>query len=121
MIFAERFLRADLVVMAAPTFFKNIPGPAKNFLDRFSGTAFDSDLKPRFSHDTGYLLMTSCGAPAIADHLSGQSAGAIRSMRSFFDMSGMRYRGSLVLTDANKIKEPPVSFRRKMLRLARRL
>jgi len=47
--------------MAAPTFFANVPGPAKNFLDRMSGAAFDTKRRPRFSHETGYLILTLCG------------------------------------------------------------
>lgn len=116
---AKKLHKADLVVMAAPTFFANVPGPAKNFMDRMSGAAFDTKLRPRFSSDTGYLLLTSCGVSGLVDRISGQSAGAIRAMRMFFGMSGMRFRGSLVVTGAYQAVQPSESLRRKMMRLAR--
>ena len=115
---AEKMRGADLVVLAAPTFFANVPGPAKNFMDRMSGAAFDTRRRPRFSRDTGYILVTSCGASGLADRISGQSAGAIRAMRRFFGMSGMRFRGCLAVTDANHVSAPSDSLRRKMERLA---
>ena len=116
---AKKLHKVDLVVMAAPTFFANVPGPAKNFMDRMSGAAFDTKRRPRLSSDTGYLLLTSCGVSGLVDRISGQSAGAIRAMRTFFGMSGMRFRGSLVVTGAYQAVQPSEALRRKMLRLAR--
>ena len=118
---AKKLHKADLVVMAAPTFFANVPGPAKNLMDRMSGAAFDTKRRPRFSSDTGYLLLTSCGVSGLVDRISGQSAGAIRAMRTFFGMSGMRFRGSLVVTGAYQAVQPSEALRRKMLRFARRM
>lgn len=117
----EKLRHAGLVVMAAPTFFANVPGPANNFLDRMSGAAFDTKRRPRFSHETGCLILTSCGVSGLVDRISGQSAGSIHAMRTFFGMSGMRYRGSLVVTGAYTAVRPSEALRRKMLRLARRM
>ena len=52
----EALIRCDVVALAAPTYFANIPGPVKTVLDRLVGTVMDDNLSPL---PKGCLLYTS--------------------------------------------------------------
>ncbi len=90
----------DMVALAAPVYFANVPGPVKNLFDRLSGTVIDREAKPRLKKSQRYILLTACSTPALFDRLSGQSSGAIRAMKEFFQMAGMTYGSKVVYPGA---------------------
>lgn len=107
----EGLLRCDLLILAAPTYFANIPGPVKTMLDRLVGAVMDDNAgpipKPRLSKRQEYLLLTTCNTPAPFDRLAGQSSGALRAMREVFHVAGMRCRGKIVFAGTRGKIHPP--------------
>lgn len=102
-----RLLReCDAVVLAAPVYFANVPGIVKNLFDRLVGAVMDDNdspvPKPRLSKRQTYFLLTACSTPFPFSVLCGQSTGAIRAMKEFFHISGMRYGGAAVFAGTRK-------------------
>lgn len=109
----------DAVVLAAPTYWANLPAAVKNLFDRLLGTAMEETKtfpKPRLSPRQQYLLLTACNTPAPFDYLCGQSRGAIRAMEEFFYTAGMRRMGRVVFAGAQGRGELPPSLERKICR-----
>lgn len=96
----DALLACDAVVLAAPTYFANVPGPVKNMFDRLSGAVMDEGPgglpHGKLSRRQTYFLITACTTPAPFDRLFGQSTGALRAMREFFRTAGMASKGSAV-------------------------
>lgn len=95
----------DMVVLAAPTYWANVPAIVKNMFDRLLGVAMeetDDFPKPRLSAQQKYVLLTACNTPFPFSFLCGQSSGAIRSMKKFFKTAGMKYSGKFVLTNTKE-------------------
>lgn len=96
----EALLTCDTVVLAAPTYFANVPGPVKTLFDRLAGAVMEERAggvpKGRLSPKQKYLLLTACTTPFPFDRLCGQSGGALRAMREFFKTAGMRPMGTFV-------------------------
>ncbi|MDD6039377.1 MAG: flavodoxin family protein [bacterium] len=112
-----RQMRAcDMVVLASPVYWANVPAAVKNLFDRFRGAAMAETKtfpKPRFSKNQRYLLLTACNTPAPFSFLIGQSVGAKKAMKEFFKTGGMKYAGCCVWTGMNK-KEMPSRIKRKI-------
>lgn len=106
----SELLRAcDLVILAAPVYWANVPAVVKNMFDRLRGVAMEETAtfpKPRLSEKQRYFLLTACNTPAPFSAIFGQSTGALRNMKEFFKTSGMKYAGNCVWTGQHK-KELP--------------
>ena len=99
--------KCQLVILAAPVYWANVPAPVKNLFDRLLGTAMeetDTFPKPRLQGKR-YMLLTSCNTPAPFSWICGQSRGAIRNMDEFFRTAGMKPIGKVVCTNAKSKKE----------------
>lgn len=99
--------KCQLVILAAPVYWANVPAPVKNLFDRLLGTAMeetDTFPKPRL-RGKRYMLLTSCNTPAPFSWIFGQSRGAIRNMDEFFRTAGMKPIGKVVCTNAKSKKE----------------
>ena len=105
-----RLLReCDMVVLAAPVYWANVPAVVKNMFDRLLGVAMEETKtfpKPRLSNKQSYLLLTACNTKSPFSSIFGQSTGAVKSMKEFFKTSGMKYAGKCVWTGLHK-KEMP--------------
>ncbi len=109
----------DVVILAAPVYWANVPAVVKNLFDRLLGVAMEETKtfpKPRLSDKQKYILFTACNTQAPFSYIFGQSSGAIRSMREFFKTSGMKYGGKCVWTGQDK-KELPNRIMRKIEKL----
>ncbi len=109
----------DAVVLAAPTYWANLPAAVKNLFDRLLGTAMEETKtfpKPRLSPRQHYLLLTACNTPAPFDYLCGQSRGAIRAMEEFFHTAGMKRMGRVVFAGAHGRRALPPSLERRIRR-----
>ncbi len=109
----------DTVVLAAPTYWANVPAAVKNMFDRLLGVAMEETKtfpKPRLSNEQRYVLLTACNTPAPFSHIFGQSSGTLKAMKEFFKTSGMKFGGKCVWTGQDK-KELPVRLKRKLERL----
>ncbi len=101
---AALFRESQLIILAAPVYWANVPAPVKNLFDRLLGTAMEETNtfpKPRLQGKK-YLLLTSCNTPAPFSWIFGQSRGAIRCMDEFFKTAGMKPIGKFVHTNAGK-------------------
>ncbi len=113
----ESMLASGMVILAAPTYFANVPGPVKTMFDRLSGAVLDG-IKPRLGRQHKYALLTACTTPAPLDWVAGQSSGAIRAMKAFFGMAGMSYCGKVVYAGAGGGKPLTEKLKSKIRRLA---
>lgn len=99
----------DLVVVSSPTYFANVPAPLKNMFDRLCGVVMDDNHsaipKPRLSSKQEYILMITCNTPFPFDRLGGQSTGCFKAMKEFFHISGMKFRGKVILANTRNKKE----------------
>ncbi len=113
----SRLIReCDIVVLAAPVYWANVPAVVKNLFDRLLGVAMEETKtfpKARLSKNQKYFLLTSCNTPAPFSFLCGQSTGAVRSMKEFFETSGMKYAGKCVWAGQDK-KTLPIHIKKKI-------
>ena len=110
--------KSQLVILAAPVYWANVPAPVKNLFDRLLGTAMeetDTFPKPRL-RGKQYMILTSCNTPAPFSWIFGQSRGAIRNMDEFFRTAGMKPMGKVVCANAKNKKELPKRIMKKIER-----
>lgn len=96
--------KCEVVILAAPVYWANVPAPVKNLFDRLLGVAMEETStfpKPRLKGKK-YMLLTSCSTPAPFSWIFGQSRGAIRNMDEFFKTAGMKPIGKIVCANALK-------------------
>lgn len=112
----------DRVVLAAPTYWANVPANVKNLFDRLLGTAMEETAtfpRPRLSAGQEYLLLTACNTPFPFSWLCGQSSGALRAMHEFFKTAGMKRIGSAVFSGAKGSAALPRRTEKKIERFFR--
>ena len=100
--------QADVIILAAPVYWANVPAPVKNLFDRLLGTAMQPTAtfpQPRLSGKQ-YLLLTACHTPAPWCWVFNQSRGAFHNMEEFFKTAGMRPLGKVVCANSEKIHTP---------------
>lgn len=108
---------SDMIVLAAPVYWANVPAAVKNLFDRLLGVAMEETIafpKPRLSGKR-YMILTACNTQAPFSWMFGQSTGAFRSMKEFFKTAGMKCAGKCVWTGQNK-KEMPNRIKKKIER-----
>ena len=98
---AKEILSADVVVLAAPTYWANVPAVVKNMFDRMTGYVIKMEKgkspRPLLSKNEKYVLITACSTPFPFNIIAGQSNGALRAMNEFFKYSGMSKIDTIVL------------------------
>lgn len=101
--------KCQIVILAAPVYWANVPAPVKNLFDRLLGTAMEeTDTFPRARlRGKRYMILTSCNTPAPFSWIFRQSRGAVRNMDEFFRTAGMKSIGKVVCANAKSIKELP--------------
>lgn len=112
----------DMVVLAAPVYWANVPAVVKNIFDRLLGVALEETKtfpKARLSNNQIFFLLTTCNTPMPFSFLCGQSTRAIRSMKNFFIASGMKYAGKSVWAGPNK-QVMPKYMKKKITKILKR-
>lgn len=107
---------SDVVILAAPVYWANVPAVVKNLFDRLLGVAMEETKafpKPRLSGKK-YVLLTACNTRMPFAKLCGQSTGAIRAMKEFFRTAGMKNQGVVVCANTSNMKEVPEKKKRKI-------
>lgn len=110
--------KCQIMILAAPVYWANVPAPVKNMFDRLLGTAMEETKtfpKPRL-RGKKYMILTSCNTPAPFSWIFGQSRGAIRNMDEFFKTAGMKPIGKIVYANAANKSELSKSLIRKIER-----
>lgn len=108
----------DMVVLAAPVYWANVPAAVKNLFDRISGTVMEETPtfpKGRLSGKQKYIFLTACNTPAPFSRIFCQSGGAIRAVDEVFKTAGMKCGGHYVC--AGKKKELPKRLQKKLQKL----
>lgn len=108
----------QIIFLAAPVYWANVPAPVKNLFDRLLGTAMEETStfpKPRLQGKK-YMILTSCNTPFPFSWIFRQSRGAIRNMDEFFRTAGMKTIGKVVCAGAAAKKQLPKQIARKIER-----
>lgn len=113
---AAQLQACDVVILAAPVYWANVPAPVKNLFDRLLGTAMEPTKTFPKARLPGkrYLLLTACHTPAPFAWLFGQSRGAIRAMAEFFQTAGMKSMGAVVCANTGNKAAPPARVLRQI-------
>lgn len=100
---ALEIVSSDVVVLAAPTYWANVPAVVKNLFDRMAGYVMKSEKgkppKPLCSKNQKYILVTACTTGFPFNVIFSQSTGATRAMNEFFKRAGMSNNGIITLTN----------------------
>lgn len=113
---AARMKECQVVILAAPVYWANVPAAVKNLFDRLLGTAMKETAtfpKPCLTGKK-YMLLTACKTPFPFSWICGQSRGAIRSMDEFFKTAGMKPLGKFVCPNTAKKDSLPKSLLQKI-------
>ena len=113
-------ISCDAVVLAAPTYFANVPAIVKNMFDRLVGAIMDDNSsnipKPKLTKRQKYLLLTACNTPFPFNRLGGQSSGTLKAMNEFFHTSGMKKMGTVVFAGTRNKTDIPRNIQSKIQR-----
>ena len=107
---------ADVIILAAPVYWGNVPGIVKNMMDRLVGASMaDTDTfpEPRLKGKR-YILLTACNTPMPFAWLCGQSSGLAHVVKEYFKSSGVKKIGMVLCDNAMHRKEVPQKNYRKI-------
>lgn len=114
----EQMEKSDVIILAYPTYFANVPAVVKNMFDRLSGTVMKENdkgqLQPRMKQEKKYALLVSCNTPAPFHILFRQSSRAVSASKEFFKMAGFKQLGNVVMPNGRKLKEISGPVRKKI-------
>lgn len=116
---AEQLKACDIAVLAAPTYWANVPAVVKNLFDRLFGVVMQETAtfpKPLLRAEQKYLLLTACHTPAFFCTIFGQSSGAFHAMREFFKTAGMTSAGQIVWAGKKYGVAMPTSIRNRIVK-----
>lgn len=119
----SKMKEADLIILAAPVYWANVPAAVKNLFDRLLGAAMeetDKFPKPRLQGKR-YLFITACHTPFFFAQVCGQTGGAIRATREFFKTAGVKKAGTVVLTNTGANKNSLDKQKKKIDKIIERL
>ena len=100
---------ADVIILASPVYWANVPAVVKNLFDRMSGTSMEETNtfpKPRLVGKR-YILLTACSTPMPFAEIFGQTSGLKRNVKEYFKTSGISCIGTVACGNTTKCKEVP--------------
>ena len=101
----------DLVAIASPTYFANVPAPLKNMFDRLVGFVMDDNKsfipKPKLSPAQKYLILVTCSTPPPFDKLAKQSTGTTKAIKEVFHIAGMKPAGTVIFAGTRNQNKLP--------------
>jgi putative NADPH-quinone reductase len=103
----------DLVIVAAPVYWANIPAVLKNLFDRLFGIVIEETStfpKPLLKKGKRYIFLTACNTPSPFSWIFGQTRGAVRAVDEFFKTAGIKRTGVFAYTNTKKNKKLPKNF-----------
>ena len=113
---ANLIKKADVIMLAAPVYWANVPAVVKNLFDRMSGTSMEETStfpKPRLLGKR-YMLFTACNTPMPFARIFGQTTGLIKAVREYFKTSGIKSMGIVICNNTSKITKIPDSKLKKI-------
>jgi NAD(P)H-dependent FMN reductase len=91
----ERISESDIIIIGAPVYWGNIPGPLKTFFDRNVTTFEYCEARPmkipvpRLKGKKAILVLSSA-SPFPYNQLGSQSRGAVRALKTVLNAGGVR-------------------------------
>ena len=117
---AEKIEACDVLVVAAPVYWGNIPGTLKALFDRMVYAMMaESRLgipKPLHKGKDAYII-TGCTTPFPFNVIFGQSAGLYRALKEILGTAGFKIRGKLAIPGTKGLKGLPVGPSRAAYRM----
>ena len=114
---------ADVIILAAPVYWGNVPAIVKNLMDRLVGASMEetgSFPKPRLKGKR-YILLTACNTVMPFAVICGQSSGISRVVREYFKSSGVKKIGMVVCDNSTNRDEIPRKNFKKIERLIKEI
>lgn len=114
---------ADVIILAAPVYWGNVPAIVKNLFDRMVGASMKHTKtfpKPRLSGKR-YILLTACHTKAPFDIIFGQSSGIARNVKEYFKTAGVKKIGMAVCDDTNNRVSVPDKIFKKVNKLVEKI
>lgn len=100
---------ADVIILAAPVYWGNVPAIVKNLMDRMRGASMADTAtfpKPKLKGKR-YILLTACNTIMPFAKLCGQSTGISRVVKEYFKTSGVKKIGMVVCDNSGKLEKVP--------------
>ena len=120
---AASIKQSDVILLAAPVYWANVPAVVKNLFDRMSGTSMQETStfpKPRLGGKR-YMLFTACTTPMPFAKIFGQTTGIERAVREYFKTSGVKHLGTVVCSNTSKVKKVPDKAYKKIQKLVSKI
>lgn len=121
---AEKIRRCDILVVAAPVYWGNIPGTLKVLFDRMVYALMgESKLgipKPLHKGKRAYII-TACTTPFPFNVICGQSKGVVHALKEILGTAGFRICGKVVVPGTKGLSGLPEKSRNKAKRLGSRV
>ena len=117
---AEKIEACDVLVVAAPVYWGNIPGTLKALFDRMvyamMGESRRGIPEPLHKGKDAYII-TGCTTPFPFNVIFGQSAGLYRALKEILGTAGFKIRGKLAIPGTKGLKGLPVGPSRAAYRM----
>lgn len=97
----------DVIILAAPVYWANVPAIVKNLFDRLMGASMEETKtfpKPRLAGKR-YIFLTACNTAMPFAKWCGQSTGILRAVREYFKNSGVKCIGTVICDNTGKDKD----------------
>ena len=114
---------ADVIILAAPVYWGNVPAIVKNLMDRLVGASMLETAafpKPRLEGKR-YILLTACNTRMPFAKLFGQSSGVSRVVKEYFKTSGVKKIGMVVCDNSNNRDTVPQKNFKKIEELIKKI
>jgi multimeric flavodoxin WrbA len=114
---------ADVIILAAPVYWGNVPAIVKNLFDRMVGASMKHTKtfpKPRLAGKR-YILLTACHTKAPFDAIFGQSSGIARNVKEYFKTAGVKRIGMAVCDDTNNREAVPDKILKRVNKLVEKI
>ena len=117
---AEMIRSCDVLLVAAPVYWGNIPGTLKTLFDRLvyvlMGETKVGIPIPKHKGKYAYFI-TACTTPFPFNVLCGQSAGVFRALKEILGTAGFKIRGKLAIPGTRKMQGLPERYGSKAFRM----
>lgn len=119
--FGEKIKNADIVVIAAPVYWGNMPGNLKQLFDRnvfIFMQESKSGIPIKLLKDKKGIVFTTCTTPSPFDFIFKQSRGLINAINEIFKYSGIKNIKNIVYAGTKNKKNIPAHIEKKLYKLA---
>ena len=117
---AEKIVACDVLVVAAPVYWGNIPGTLKALFDRMVYVMMGESKRgiplPLHKGKDAYII-TGCTTPFPFNVLFGQSSGVVKALKEILGTAGFKIRGKLAIPGTKGLKGLPVGPSRAAYRM----